>query len=176
MDCWSDPLGHLSCYINSPPQISWLSLDPKLSRRLKFRTSVSALLWYSHTCTRSWMDVTFITHISGLSFFSTEMWAVFWESASCIQETMLLNCCQLLHWNTIPSDRQEKQFLTYLPQMCQRLAQCKLCVLDKKVLSYTAISLGKAKNNIIAECCAATLLHVNISVCEAYFQSYKKSI
>lgn len=60
--------------------------------------------------------------------------------------------------------------------MCQRLAQCKLCVLDKKVLSYTAISLGKAKNNIIAECCAATLLHVNISVCEAYFQSYKKSI
>lgn len=49
------------------------------------------------------------------------------------------------------------------------------CVLDKKVLSYTAINLGKAKNNIIAEYCAAILLHVSISICEAYFQSYKKS-
>lgn len=122
MGCGSDPLGHFSCYIYSPAQISWLLLDPKPSRRLKFRTSISALFWYSHTPRRSWMDVTFITHISGLSFFSIEMWAVFWESASCLQETMLLSCCQLLHWNTIPSDRQEKQFLTYLPWTCQRLA------------------------------------------------------
>lgn len=69
MGCGSDPLGHFSCYIYSPTQISWLLLDPKPSRRLKFRTSISALFWYSHTPRRSWMDVTFITHISGLSFF-----------------------------------------------------------------------------------------------------------
>lgn len=127
-----------------PPYISWLLLNPKPSRRVKFRTSISALFRYSHTHTRSWMDVTFITHISGLSFFSIEMWAVFWESASCLQETMLLKCCQLLHWNTIPSDRQEKQFLTYLPWICQRLAPVSVvCVRQESAFLYSN-QLGKS--------------------------------
>lgn len=82
---------------------------------------------HTHTHTRSWTDVTFIIHTSGLSFFSLEIWAVFWEPASWLQETMLLNCCQLLHWNTILSDSQGKQFLTRSPRMCQRLSPVFVC-------------------------------------------------
>lgn len=144
MDCGSEPLGHFSCYIYSPTQTSWLLLDPKSSRRLKFRTSISALFWYSHTHKILNGCYFHYTYFWIIFFFSIEMWAVFWESASCLQETMVLSCCQLLHWNTIPSARQEKQFLTYLPWMCRRLAPVlAVCVRQESALLYSN-QLGKS--------------------------------
>lgn len=81
-----------------PPYISWLLLNPKPSRRVKFRTSISALFRYSHTQDPEWMllslhiflDYLFFPLKCGLSFGSQP--AAFrrqccWSAVSCCTGT-----------------------------------------------------------------------------------------
>lgn len=124
--------------------------------------------------------------LNGCYFHYRYFWIIFlfyWNTGCLLgpsQETMLLNCCQLLHWNTIPSDRQGKQFLVCLPPRCQRLppvfgACGRQANKQTNALSHSEHP-GKGQNHIFAEYCAATPLHACVSICKAYFQSYKKGI
>lgn len=180
MDCLSGPSGHSSCYFYSttpqPLSFSWIhGQRPDWNSELQL---VHCLDVHTHTHDPEWMLLSLYTPKDYFSFplkyrlSSGSQPADFsrrccWTAVSC--------CTRTQNHPTDKENTSSRVYHTGARGYHQNLLREEDKEISTQMLSYTVSSLGKGKITL-AEHCAATPLHGGISVCKAYFPSYKKRV